>query len=254
MHHLAAFYASIAQNSAYAALPGVADGALPRNGASQYVMPANMQVVAAFAQGVTTSRCQIQAPSLRNLAYPEVYPIQQSALDPTVTNAPIQLYGANGPRLLKNESLTLAASENNTGASPTFGGLWLAERFTPAPGGQIITLVATTTNVLVAQAWTLSTLAFETVLAVGTYMVVGMEIVCGDASLARLVFPGDTGMRPGCIAYESYGFAAKYNQFRVGNLGAWGEFEFNAPPQIEIFGGVAGSEAATVFLDVVKIR
>jgi hypothetical protein len=255
MHHLAAFRAQLAISANYAAIAGVADAALPINAAGQFILPSNMKVLGAFAQGGTLSRVQIQAPSLRSLAFPEINPIQETANDPAVTNANYRPFGDSGPNLMANESLALAGS-NSSGAAvvEAVAGLWIAPRFVAAPPGPIYTLVATTTNVLVADSWTLSTLAFETVLAAGRYSVVGLAVVCDDANLARLVFPGATNLRPGCLVVPATGGNQRYDQFRVGNTGEFGQFEFNAPPQLEILGHTAGPEAATVFMDVVKVR
>lgn len=253
MFHLAAFYASLAQNAAYAAIAAVPDGSLPQNSANQYILPENMRLLAAHGQGVTTSRLQIQAPSLRNVAYPEIYPINQAARTAIPDQQKVQTYGDNGPRFLMNESVGVYGSENNTGASPTNVGLWLGGRFEPAPPGQIITLVATSTITLVDTRWTLGTLAFETVLGAGEYTVVGMEVISDNANYARLVFPGQVNYRPGVPVQDAYGDMTSRDPFRMGRMGVFGRFQFNAPPQVEVFGAAAGATAGTYFLDVIKM-
>lgn len=254
MFHLGAFYASLAQNASYSQLLAVADGGLSQNSASQYIAWDNLRILASYVQGVTTNRAQIQSPSLRNLAYPEHYPVVQSALTTVPDGFGYQTYMDDGPRLLSQEAFGMYASENNTGASPTVGALWLADRMQPAPPGPRITLVATSTNVLVAQAWSLSTLTFATQLAAGEYAVVGMEVVCADATLARLVFPGGTNLRPGVVVQAVYGRKNWRDSWRYGRFGEFGRFIFNTPPQLEVFGAVAGSESVLLLLDVVKTR
>jgi len=252
MFHLAAFYSSLAQAAAYAQVNAVADGGLTRNAANQYVMPRNMRVLAAHGQGVTTSRLQIQAPSLRNLAYPEIYPIQQAARTAIANLQNVQTYGDNGPRVLMNEAVGIYGSENNTGASPTNAALWLSDRFEPIPPGPIFTLVATSTITLIDTAWTLGTLSFETQLAAGDYTVVGLEAITDNANYARLVFPGQVNYRPGVPVNDTYGRATHRDPFRIGRMGTFGTFSFNNPPQVEVFGAAAGSTAGTYFMDVIK--
>lgn len=251
--HLAAFYSSLAQSAAYAQLAAVADGGLTRNSANQYIAPDNLRIMAAHVQGVTTSRAQIQAPSLRNLAYPEIYPVVQAARTAIPDAAGIRIYRDNGPRLLMNEAFGIYASENGTGASPTNAALLLGKKWMPAPPGPVITLVATSTIVLVDTAWVLGTLSFETQLAAGEYLVVGMDVVMDNANYARLVFPGSANWRPGCPVLDAYGEKTWLDSFRNGNFGSWGSFLFNNPPQVEVFGAAAGSTAGTFFLDVIKI-
>ena len=253
MFHLAAFYSSLAQNAAYAQVAGVADGALTRNSSNNYIAPTNLTILAAHAQGVTTSRCQIQAPSLRQIAYPEIYPIVQSIRTAIPDNAGYRIYKERGPRLLQNESFGVYASENNTGASPTNAALWIADRFQPARPGPCITLVATTTITLVDTAWALGTLTFETQLAAGEYEVIGASMIMDNSNYFRLVYPGGTNWRPGAPVFDVYGDKDWLDSFRVGNFGSWGTFVFNNPPQVEVFGAAAGATAGTLLLDVVKI-
>lgn len=253
MFHLAAFYKSLAQNAAYSQLNAVADAALSQNPSGQYIAPSNLKVLAAHVQGVTVSRCQIQAPSLRNIAFPEVYPIVQAARTTVPDLQAVQIYGDNGPRLMVNESFALYASENNTGASPTNGALWVSDRPEAAPPGMQITLVATVTLTLVDTAWVLGSLTFETSLAAGEYVVTGMDVLCVSANYARLVFPGQTNWRPGVPCVPVLTKKQWRDSFRLGRLGAFGRFQFNAPPQLEVFGSAAGAQTATVYMDVIKV-
>lgn len=251
--HWAAFYASLLQNAAYQQLLAVADGALTRNSANLYIAPSNLIVGAAHVQGVTCSRAQIQSPSLRNIAYPEIYPVVQSIRTAIPDNAGYQIMRERGPRLLMNEAFAVYASENNTGASPTNAGLALMSKFVPAPNAPTITLVGTATIVLVDQQWTLGTLAFETQLAAGEYLVVGASAIMDNANYFRFLFPGSTNWRPGAPVFDVYGDKDWYNQFRMGNFGSWGSFIFNNPPQVEVFGAAAGSTLGTFLIDVQKI-
>lgn len=254
MHHLAAYGKSVANGSTYAQVTGVADGALTRDTANNYIMPSNMQVLAAFLLGVDVTRGQIQAPSLRNIAYPEIYPAEVVATNAIPTGCNFQVYGQNGPRLLQNESVGVYVSTGGAAPAEVNAALWLADRFLPAPQGMVTTLVATASIAALVDQWVLGTLTFETQLAAGQYAVVGMAVIGADATLARLVFPGSTNFRPGCIVDQAYGNRLWHDSFRMGKLGAWGNFVFNSPPQLEIFGHTAATTTYTVLLDVVKVQ
>lgn len=254
MHTLAAYGASITNGTVYGQVVGVADGALTRDASNNYIMPANMQLLAAFVVGANLTAVQLQAPSLRNIAYPEIYPVEVAAPTAIPTGYNIREFGQSGPRLVMNESLGVYVSVGGAAPAVVHAGLWLTDRYTPAPPGMVTTLVATATITAVAQAWVLGTLAFNTQLAAGEYAVVGMDVKGTQDSLARLVFPGSTNFRPGCVVNQAYGNRGWQDAFRMGRMGLWGSFVFNSPPQLEVFGHTAGADSLTVYLDVVKTR
>lgn len=254
MFHALAFNGTLAQNAAYAQVAGVADGAMPRNQANDYLMPFRGKVIAHHVIGVTTFKAQIQAPSMRMIAYPELWPLNIAVRTAIPDMNRYQTYGESGPQFLDNESIGVYASESNIGASPTSAMLAITDKWTPAPPGMITPLVCTATITTVDGSWVLGTLAFDTQLAVGTYAVVGMDVVGDNSIYARLVFPGNTGMRPGCPVEDVNTDVNWKDQFRLGRMGHWGSFEFNAPPQLEVFGAAAAATPFRVILDVVKIR
>lgn len=255
MHHLLAFNGSLAINAAYAQVAGVADGAMPRNQANDYIMPSNMRVLASHVIGGTTGKAQIQAPSLRIIAYPEIWPINLGVRTAITDLQRVQTLGNNGPRVLQNESVGVYGSETGGLAlSPTSAALWMQDRFDPAPDGQYITLVATCTITVVDGQWALGTLAFDTSLGAGSYAVVGMDVTALNTIYARLVFPGNTGMRPGVVVNQVNNRVVLRDPFRFGRIGSMGSYQFNAPPQLEAFGNAAGSTTFRVLLDVIKMN
>jgi hypothetical protein len=254
MHHLAAFRGTLGNGAIYAQVAAVADGGLTRNQAGQYIMPENMRILAANVRGVTTSRGQVQSPSLRNIAFPEIHPVSTGAVTTVPDQQSLQTYADNGPRLLMNEAVGINATNSNGAAvSLTVAALWLAPRLISAPLGMVTTLVGNATITTIVGEWVLGTIAFETQLAAGQYAVVGMSVTGINTNYARLVFPGQTNYRPGCIVDAADGDKQYRDPFRMGRSGLFGNFLFNAPPQLEVFGHTAASTPFAVFLDVVKV-
>lgn len=253
MHHLLAFNGTLAIGAAYSQVAGVPDGAIPRNAAGDYIIPANMRVLAHHIIGVSTSKGQIQAPSLRIIAYPELVPINYGVRTAVPDMDRVQTYGNNGPRVLMNETIGLYATNDGVGVSATSGALWVQDRFDPSPDGMTIPIVATVTITVVDGQWALGSLAFDTQLGAGQYIVTGMDVVGINALYARLVFPGNTGMRPGVAVNQINTRVVLRDPFRLGRIGSFGAFQFNVPPQLEIFGNAAGSTPFRVTLDVIKI-
>jgi hypothetical protein len=254
MFHALAFNGSLTVSQSYAQVAGVADAAIPRNQANDFLMPFRGKVIAHHVIGVTTSQAQIQAPSLRQIAFPELWPLNITARTAIPDMNRYQTYGDSGPAFLENESLGVYATENGTGTSATSAMLCITDKWEAPPPGMITPLVATATITTVDGQWTLGTLSFSTQLGVGRYAIVGMSVVGLRALYARLVFPGNTGMRPGCTVQDLATDVDWKDQFRLGRMGKFGEFEFNAPPQLEVFGNAAASTPYRVILDVVKVR
>lgn len=254
MFHTLAFGSTLAANAVYAQVAGVADGAIPRNQANDYIMPFRGRVIASHVIGATINAAQIQAPSMRTIAYPELSPLNITAKTAIPDMNRYQTYGDNGPQFLANESLGVYASESAAGTPAVAAGIWITDQLTPAPAGQQITLVATSTIVAVDNAWVLGTLTFATQLGAGEYAVTGLDVVADNSVYARLLFPGNSGMRPGVPTRDVDTDVAWKDSFRFGRMGEFGRFVFNAPPQLELLGAAAGSTACRVLLDVVKLR
>ena len=246
----AGFYSSLTGPQTYGALAGAVDQSLTLGQGNGYILPQRMRVTKALAVGTVVTAAQIQAPSLRNLAYPEIYPVIVAAVVPD--NYPLLDMGGRGPIIQANEQLQVGVGNSGAGATDNWAALWLQDKPNPAPGGQMFTAVATTTVTLIKGAWVLGTLSFGTALVPGVYSVVGMETVGTGALISRLVFPGVSQYRPGVLAQAAYGRTDRYGQFRSGNSGLFGTFLNTAQPNIEFFGLAAGAQSFTVFLDLIK--
>lgn len=251
MHGIACFYESQTNGVTYDALNVVVDQSLTPAQSQGYLFPRNYRVMAAFVMGVNLTAARINSPSLRNFVLPEIVPGLPSAT--VTTRPPITDYRGQGPVVLANESVVVETSRGGADAQPVTAALWITDRFTPAPGGQIFTTTASFANTLIAGQWTLSPLTFNQTLPSGKYAVVGMEVVCGDSALARLVFPGQNQWRPGCVVDLAYGNIITPPIFRMGYMGLYGEFFNTAQPQIEMFGLVAGAENGVCYLDLIKV-
>lgn len=252
MFTLAAFYESQTNGVTYDALASVADQALTQAPSSGgYLLNQPHRVIGAHVMGINLTAARINAPSLRSFILPEIYPANATAAN--VTREPYVEFGQQGPVLLRNEAFWVETSRGGADAQPVSAGLWLQERFMAAPPGQIFTAVATFTITLAAGAWTAGSLTFNQTLPTGEYKVVGMDAICNDATMARLIFPGISYYRPGCLTQLAYGSFMQPSYFRFGRMGLWGSFLNTVPPQIEVFGLTAGAETGTAYIDLIKV-
>lgn len=242
-------YASIAQDATLANLTPVNDSLVTVQN-NKFVFPYEANLGALLVNVPDGSRAQINTPSLRSIALPELYPVKITAENGT--NPPIVGPLWNTMRIPMNDEFGISVSRAGAGAADSFAGIWFAPAFTPAPGGPVISLRATFTITLTAGTWVLGNLTFDQSLPYGSYAVVGMQVTCGDAMLARLSFPGNTQYRPGVPVVETYGSYVNPQVFRNGQFGLFGVFNSTAQPSIEVLGHTAGAETGTVLLDIVK--
>lgn len=253
MHVLAGFYGSIANGTSYGVLPAVSDPALSLINGNVYLSGKKLKVLGGVALGASLAGVQLDAPSLRTLALPELYPGIAAAAVPDYYR--LAWYGAYGPVVQQNENFGLRVSVGGGAPSDNFGALWLTPTFTPATVGPVTTIPFTATITAVKGSWVNGPLTPATQLAVGAYQVVGMEVVASNTFLSRLVFPGtDNSYRPGVIANTAYGRTGNRQRNRYGEMGSFGSFESTAIPSLDIFGIAAGAAAPVVYLDLVKTR
>lgn len=250
MFTLGAFWASMANGSVYSAVAAVLDPILTKSQTGNFILPRKMKARLGYVQGVNLSAAQVAAPSLRNMALPEVYPTVVAAAPPTIPG--INVWGDYGPTIQALEELGINISRAGADAQPVTAGLWLFDGFTPVGPGPMTTLVATSTIVQVAGSWTQGALTFATIPTAGRYTVIGMNVVANDVAFARLIFPLNQTSRPGCLVDAAYGNKIIPNHFGPGMLGKWGEFDSTALPGIETLGLVAGSEPVTTYLHCIK--
>ena len=129
--------------------------------------------------------------------------------------------------------------------------LWLAEGPVAPVHGDIHAVRATTGHTTAGDIWENVALTFDQTLPVGRYQVVGMRAIGTALLAARLVFIG-YGWRPGVPACAVLG-DGEVHAFRKGKFGAFGEFEFDQPPTIDLLGtGVTSTEE--IYLDLIQIR
>lgn len=252
MHTLAAFYSALSGTLTYQSLAGVLDQSLTLSANARFIFPAQQKVLGGLVLGTGLTAARHDAPSMRNLVLPEIYPTIVGAVVPDNPN--YLDYMGTGPGVLTNEEYAIDASHTGAGPDDVFAGVWITPQFVPAPAGPSYTLVATATPTLVKGAWVNIAMTFNQTLPAGEYTVIGLQVICTSGLFARLVFPGQNQFRPGCIVNPTYGQSQRTLPFRNGNAGLMGRFQNTAQPSIELLGVAAGAQTATIMIDVIKTR
>ena len=253
MHHLACGFASIANGTSYGLVAGAVDSGLTLLPSSFYLAGKKQRLLQAAVMQTNLTAAQIDAPSLRNLGLPEIYPGIAAAAIPD--RYAVAEYGPNGPQIQANEGFGVRISAGGAAAADAFFGLWITDGFKNAPPGPVTTVPCTAAITAVKGSWVMGALTPATTLQAGSWEIVGMELVASNSWAGRLVIPGSNNtMRPGVLAVTAYGRVGQTQNNRYGRFGSFGTFNSNQLPALEIFGLAAGAAAPVAYLDLVKIN
>lgn len=245
-----AYFENVDLLATWTKIAAVADQHIKTSGDSVYVSGYNRFFGGVFGSIATAIGCRIVAPSIRRLAPNNIAPIN---LD-DVLASPIN-HSVDPSRMLNleiDEQLEFEGLGAAAGADDCAGVLWLADAELSQVSGQIFTARATVTLAGSAGAWEYADLAFEEDLPVGTYDVVGLDMVALNGICARLV-PVGAPNRPGGIIRGDQNDIIINNVFRRGQLGVWCTFPHNNIPGLEVFSSTAiGAGTYPVLLDLIK--
>lgn len=237
MFHLAA-WSKLIDNTANTDVTPVTDDILPIQN-SHFVLPQDMQLVAAWAASATLSRARLNSGSLRQVNPPYFRPLNVAALP---ANDPNLVELAHRPFTLKGqEELILEATSGVAmGTERSTFLAWMMPNFDPAPQGDTYFIRFTSTTAAVANVWTTLAVTFETSLPKGRYAAVGCELQSTNGQAHRLIFDNQI-WRPGFLSISSLGNRTHVYDYRQ-TLGKWGEFTTVSLPRFQVL--VNGTDAA----------
>jgi hypothetical protein len=208
----------------------------------------NKIVGAARFSGALSVSARFQAPSLRNINPLYVAP---GAAGIAVDSPPAVQYHLDSPVPLE-EAEPLTFERWDGAATEHLAVVHFSDGAIAPVTGEIRTVRFTTTIAVVLHVWTLAVIQFPDALANGDYDIVGARLVSATANAFRFVLQDEQSHRPGGITSPTFS-APDILEQRYGNMGAWGMFNTNRPPQIEIIGtAAAGAALLQGFMDVIK--
>jgi hypothetical protein len=252
--HTTAFYESVDQAGAYAAMAAPNDQALSVATPRIQVPTLNKVIcVAAGLENTVAPRGRLVTPSLRTKTLFQVSPMSvagAAAVVPTSPHAVVDL--RDTPlELVTSEQMTFEALANPAAAQIQWCGVWFGDGPVAEVKGSIFTTRATGTATLAAGVWTTVPLTFDENLPRGRYQIVGMKALSATVKLARLLVPGQM-WRPGVLGTVTVDII-EWPGFRYGGLGVFGEFEDVDTLQAEFLAG-AGDTTQIVYLDLIQLR
>jgi hypothetical protein len=245
-----AFSESIATAATWTKLAAVPDQHIKTAGDSIYVSQYNRLIGGYACLDTLALGARLVSPSIRRLAPVEITPLTLGLLPIT----PIQTDIDQNKSIILEIDEQLEAEFYGTPTNTVQNGIavWLADSEIQPAKGQIYSVRATITLALVAGTWSFSNMTFAEDLPVGTYDIVGFDIVAGEGMIARLV-PVGAMNRPGVPVRQLVSNTIYNNKFRFGNMGVFCSFPHNNVPSVEVFALTdETSETYQCIVDIIK--
>ena len=200
-------------------------------------------------------RARITAPSLLQVSYPDIRPVEAAAQPPDDPN--VMFLGANSLILEPGEPVGVDG-QITTGVEDCLALLWLGFRpHIPIPPGPAfnVRFSGTFSPATTAYTWATDEPTYASTLPSGRYALVGMEFYSATAAAARILLPRTTS-RPGTLAQSGTTLVAPGRRtaacFYDGSFGVMGIFDSFDAPKIEAL--CTGSDTTyTGYLRVVRI-
>lgn len=243
--HLLAFGSAAFDGSAgLTLLPGIAEQAFSRSAQNNFQIPNPLNLFMAYAGGVGITQARINTGSLRAKGFPQIAPL--SAVEQQASTPPMMDFRDYPLYLRKEEDFRIDVA--NGGAQDTV----VIAGVTPDTVNYNINLrdlrmlrfTITLTGAVLA--WSApGTVVFDDVLEGGIYEVFGLSVHHANAIAARLIFQSQF-YRPGCLGKAAV--TAWLPTMFLGGLGAWGEFNYYSPPQMEFLASAAGAANLTGYM------
>lgn len=244
--HLFAAGGSIPTTSTYFAIPNVTDTFLTKTAFGMYG-PVSMKLLMGYVRGVNVSAARLNAPNLRAIGPPALWPFDIAANPPNLP--PLIRVRKCGPIVPAQDPFNVEVSTIVAAAADAQSLLLFGDGPPQEDSRACRTIIATAVGTLVNNAWVATDLILGQTLPAGMYDIVGFAAFGTGLLAARLIFPTQLE-RPGVLAQQAF---SEYDDsdFRYGAFGVFGSFINTSLPTVELFGYAAGS-AQSFFLDIVQ--
>lgn len=246
--HLAAFRGSVTNGTTNTAIAGVLDNILARAASNNFISPPNVTIRAAVAGGVNASRARINTPNVRQVGLPYIAPINTGITAPSPPN--VADFGENGPSPSAADEISVESTHTDAAPQIQFALMWLRFNRKPWTPGDRYRVRGTAAITGVVGSWASGAITLDQNLPAGIYEIQGMDAFGTNLLGARLIFPGG-GWRPGCLARNAVN-SLPHPIFTDGRLGAYGQFDTIAMPQLETYVEAANT-AQEIYFDLVRV-
>ncbi len=215
------------------------------------IFPVPIQVAFAYSGlALTQLRAKLTTPKIRCFNNVNLRPLDNAAVTPA-SRPPLVEYFHHPLSLNPIDENQILVTTSAIAATPIYTGVGFHDGNYNVAQGDMFSIHATCAGVSTADAWSTQAITLDQPLPAGRYQVIGYDSYATTNLFSRIVFPNQV-WRPGNIS----GAASTYinsRYFRWGNLGAWGEFETFALPQVDIWNSAGGTNAMDITMDLVRV-
>jgi len=248
---IVAFQESEDEAGAYANKAAIADEICTTSGDYLYVPADVAKLIGAYAAcgGTIEGAAYLKSPSLRALAYYDIYPCQEGT-QPSGDES-VLIHPDLPIDLTPGEGLEAMVKSNPASAEVHSVVVFLADGAIAPVTGVIHPVKFTTAITETVGVWKNGAITFSQTLPVGRYQIVGAAMWGTSGVAFRFVLKGD-GHRPGFICHGTEGNRGNKYQ-RHGRMGVWGEFDSSVPPSVDWLAMATSGSAQTGVMDLIKI-
>lgn len=249
MQHLLVYTKAQSASASLAALTALADPAIPTDQSGRYLLPQQMQLLAALVAGTNITAAQVNSPYFRRTFLPSLWPLVSGVTwttDPNIID-----YRTNPMTLPALEGIEVDTS-NGSGTNQHVAGLFIADTLPQnLNGSQVYSLAFTSSITSVAYTFVSGSMTLSQTLPQGQYALVGAQVCSATIMFARFLMPG-MAYRPGVVGTPAVTGRPPW-QGRKQPMGVMGSFYSTSLPQLEIFCSGADTAGQVGSIDLVKI-
>jgi len=219
-------------------------------GDSIYINQFNKLLGGLACAGAAGLEARFVSPSLRRFQPHEILPLNLALFATTVGQHDVDNYKVKNLDI--DEQLEAQLNATGGAAEEVSVVAWLADAEIKEVYGDITSVRFSVTLAQLKGAWAFSAITFIDDLAVGTYDVVGLDIVVAGGVVGRLV-PVGAYNRPGVPCMQTKAGYDSRKTFRNGHMGTFCTFPHNNPPSFEVMSSAAvGSATYYGVMDLIK--
>jgi hypothetical protein len=248
MYHTIGFTASV-NGVTNGLLTALQDDIIPRSTTSgAYILPEDMMLFGAYAQGPNLLRARFASASLRQVNQPFIRPVNAVSQPPA--NVIMQTFLDQPWRIKANEEFNIEVTDSGGGATQVSVVLFLGPTLDQIPAGDIITARATSTSTAGVRAWTTLNYTMDQTLPPGRFALVGSECISTTGIAHRWIVPNQY-YRPGMLSTTTNLLAPNWVT-NTRQFGVMGSFLNTVLPQVQVFCNAADA-AFELYLQLIKL-
>lgn len=249
MIHVVAFGSSISNTGALIQVNGIADGIIPPANNGFLIPPAYKYILGVAAVGASLTRAQLGSAAFRDYGNMDMEPINIG----TLFESPVrwQNWMDNPLPIAGPVELDAYCAQGGAGAETDYLVAWLWDGQLAQPKRRPLSVHATASVTLVANAWSKVAITLDNPLDQGTYALVGLRAKSAKGLVARVI-PNDNSTNRCGVLMTQAADGLDWDPARMGGLGTFTTFTNYNVPTFELLSSAADTSEEFI-LDLIPM-